>query len=101
MPSMEDGFHAIVRYVNQFPNLAVQLNGFLFNYVWRQWFMTMGPAAITVFNKDIRTNNYVETYHASLLRLMKPHQKVWEFISMIYNIRFVFLRVDLFVIILV
>lgn len=83
MPSMEDSFNEIVQYINQFPNLGVQLNPYLFKYIWGYWFMTMDPATVTVFNKDIRTNNYIETYHASLLRLIKPHPKVWEFISMI------------------
>ncbi|CAI6372237.1 unnamed protein product [Macrosiphum euphorbiae] len=41
----------------------------------------MGPTAITVFKKDIRTNNFVESYHASLLRLIKPHPRVWEFLN--------------------
>ncbi|XP_060857935.1 uncharacterized protein LOC132935404 [Metopolophium dirhodum] len=83
LPSMEDGFHSIVEYVNQFPYLALQLNPFMFNYIWGYWFITMGPAAVTVFNEDIRTNNFVESYHASLLRLIKPHPKVWEFLSII------------------
>ncbi|CAI6350325.1 unnamed protein product [Macrosiphum euphorbiae] len=81
LPSMEDGFNSIVEYVNQFPYLALQLNQFMFNYIWGYWFITMGPAAVTVFNQVIRTNNYVESYHASLLRLIKPHPKVWEFLK--------------------
>lgn len=83
IPSMTDGFHSIVDYVNEYPEIAAQLADFLFNYVWAYWFDTMGPSAITVYNQDIRTNNYIETYHASILRLMKPHPKVWEFLSMI------------------
>jgi len=83
LPSMEDGFHSIVEYVNQFPYLALLLNPFMFNYIWEYWFITMGPTAITVFNEDIRTNNFIESYHASLLRLIKPHPKVWEFLSII------------------
>ncbi|KAF0723322.1 Uncharacterized protein FWK35_00024173, partial [Aphis craccivora] len=81
IPSMEDGFQTIVDYVNQFPNLMMCLEEFLFDYIWRYWFETMGPTAITVFKKDIRTNNFVESYHASLLRLIKPHPKVWEFLN--------------------
>jgi len=80
---MEDGFNSVVEYVNQFPYLALQLNQFMFNYIWGYWFITMRPAAVTVFNQDIRINNYVESYHASLLRLIKPHPKVWEFLSII------------------
>jgi len=83
IPSMEEGFQKIVDYVNQFPNLMMCFERFLFDYIWTYWFETMGPTAITVFKKDIRTNNFVESYHASLLRLIKPHPKVWEFLSRI------------------
>ncbi|KAF0750361.1 Uncharacterized protein FWK35_00025138 [Aphis craccivora] len=67
--------------VNQYPEIAVQLQDFLLNYVWVYWFDTKGPSAITVYNQDIRTNNYIETYHASILKLIKPHPKVWEFLT--------------------
>lgn len=82
IPSMEDGFHSIVQYINQFPDLA-NMKPFLNNYIWGYWFVTIGPAAVTCYNQDIRTNNYIESYHASLLKLIKPHPKVWEFLSMI------------------
>jgi len=82
IPSMEDGFHSIVEYINQFPELANMIP-FLNNYIWGYWFVTIGPAAVTCYTQDIRTNNYVESYHASLLKLIKPHPKVWEFLSMI------------------
>lgn len=84
---MEDGFQAIVGYVEEFPNLAMQFRRFLFDYIWAHWFQTTGPSAITVYNKDIRTNNYVESYHATLSRLIKPHPKIWEFLSMIYSFK--------------
>jgi len=84
IPSTVDGLHSIVEYVNEYPEIA-QLEDFLLNYVWAYWFDTMEPSAITVFNQDIRTNNYIETYHASILRIMKPHPKVWEFLSMTQN----------------
>ncbi|KAF0735959.1 MULE domain-containing protein [Aphis craccivora] len=37
----------------------------------------------TVFNKTIRTNNYVESFHAALLKFIKPHPKIWEFIGIV------------------
>jgi len=83
LPSMENGFDEVVQYVNQFPDLAVQLNEFLIDYVWKYWFLTMSPENVSVYNQEIRTNNYIENYHASLLRLIKLHPKVWEFLSMI------------------
>ncbi|XP_022164167.1 uncharacterized protein LOC111029469 [Myzus persicae] len=79
--SMIDEFQSIVDYVHEYPEIAAQLTDFLLNYVWAYWFGTMGPSAITVYNQDIRTNNYIETYHATILRLIKPHPKVWEFLS--------------------
>ncbi|XP_022164854.1 uncharacterized protein LOC111029917 [Myzus persicae] len=83
LPSMEDGFNEIIKYVHQFPDLAVKLNDFLIEYIWRYWFLTMSPENVSVYNQEIRTNNYIESYHASLLRLIKPHPKVWEFLSMV------------------
>jgi len=82
IPSMEDGFHSIVEYIYQFPELANMIP-FLTNYIWGYWFVIIGPAAVTCYKQDIRTNNYVESYHASLLKLIKPHPKIWEFLSMI------------------
>ncbi|CAI6372236.1 unnamed protein product [Macrosiphum euphorbiae] len=35
IPSMEDGFQTIVDYVNQFPNLMMCLEQFLYDYIWR------------------------------------------------------------------
>ncbi|KAL4122840.1 hypothetical protein QTP88_015108 [Uroleucon formosanum] len=46
IPSMEDGFHAIIEYINQFPELANMIP-FLNNYIWGYWFVTIGPAAVT------------------------------------------------------
>ena len=83
LPSMQDGFNQIMQYVNQFPHIAIQLNQLLIDYIWNYWFITVGPERVTVYNQEIRTNNYIESYHASLLRLIKPHPKVWEFLSKI------------------
>ncbi|KAL4089043.1 hypothetical protein QTP88_024121 [Uroleucon formosanum] len=47
--SMEDGFHSIVEYITQFPYLALQLNQLMFNYIWRYWFVTIGPEAVIDF----------------------------------------------------
>jgi len=35
--SMEDGFHSIVAYINQFPELA-NMMPFLNIYIWGYWF---------------------------------------------------------------
>jgi len=86
IPSMVDGFNSIVDYVNEYAEIAEQLGDFLSNYIWAYWFDTIRPSVITVYDQDIRTNNYIETYHASILRLIKPHPKVWEFLSRIQTI---------------
>ncbi|CAI6375783.1 unnamed protein product [Macrosiphum euphorbiae] len=39
------------------------------------------PKRFTVYNRDIRTNNYLESYHAVLLKIIRPHPKIWEFID--------------------
>lgn len=83
---MEDGYNAIIIYINQFHELAVQFHQFLIDYIWNFWFLTMGPDRITVYNQEIRTNNFVESYHSSLLRLIKPHPKIWEFLSKIFSL---------------
>ncbi|KAL4132667.1 hypothetical protein QTP88_009785 [Uroleucon formosanum] len=75
IPSMEDGFHTIIEYINQFSELANMIP-FLNNYILGYWFVTIGPAAVTCYNQKIRTNNYVESYHASLLKLIKPYPKI-------------------------
>ncbi|XP_029343048.1 uncharacterized protein LOC115033725 [Acyrthosiphon pisum] len=80
IPSMEDGFQSIVAYINQFPELA-NMKPFLNNYIWGYWFITIGPAAMTCYNQVIQTNNYCESYHASLLKLIKS--QVREFLCMI------------------
>ena len=67
IPSIVDGFEAIIEYVEKYPNLAVQLCSFLQDYIVLYWLQTMGLSAITVFDKDIRTNNYVESYHAAII----------------------------------
>jgi len=67
LPSMEDFFNEVIKYyVHQFSDLAVKLNDFLIEYFWRYWFLTMSPENVSVYNQEIRTNNYIESYHASL-----------------------------------
>lgn len=62
---MEDGYNIMLQYVNQFSDLAMKLNDFLIDRVWRYWFQIMSPANVSVYHQEIRTNNYIESYHAS------------------------------------
>jgi len=43
IPSMEEGFQTIVDYMNLFYNFMMCLQEFLFDFIWRYWFETMGP----------------------------------------------------------
>ncbi|XP_022161860.1 uncharacterized protein LOC111027750 isoform X2 [Myzus persicae] len=49
-------------------------------YYERYWMDTVTPRRFTVFRLQYRTNNYIESYHASLLRLMGQHPTLY-----IYN----------------
>ncbi|XP_050430857.1 uncharacterized protein LOC126839538 [Adelges cooleyi] len=78
---MVDGFNAIVLYMLQDEDVAYQFHSFIYDYLYRFWFVEIGLDNISVFRRDIRTNNYLESYHSMLLQIMKPHPKVWEFID--------------------
>ncbi|XP_050062484.1 uncharacterized protein LOC126554589 [Aphis gossypii] len=94
IPSMLDGFNSIIMYIVQHTEIAEYFYDFMYQYVFGYWFVRMRPEAFTIFDKDIRTNNYLESYHAALLRFIKPHPKIWEFMGQIrflenqYNLEF-------------
>lgn len=88
IPSMYDGFNTIILYIIQNPDVAEPFHGFLYNYILGFWFNRISPESFSVYGQDIRTNNFLESYHAALLRLIKPHPKVWEFIGT-YNFMYV------------
>jgi len=81
---MLDGFNSIIMYIVQHTEVAEYFHDFMYQYVFGYWFIRIRPEAFTVFDKDIRTNNYLESYHAALLRFIKPHPKIWEFMGIIY-----------------
>ncbi|XP_050066010.1 uncharacterized protein LOC126555088 [Aphis gossypii] len=81
MPNMLDGFNAILICIVKYPEIADAFHSFLYNYVFGFWFVRIRPESFTVFNRTIRTNNYVESFHAALLKFIKPHPKIWEFIG--------------------
>lgn len=78
---MLDGFNAIIMYTVQHPEIANTFHSFLYDYVFGFWFVRISPERFTVYNREIRTNNYLESFHAALLKLIKAHQKIWEFIG--------------------
>lgn len=48
----------------------------LMKYFERFWMDTVTPQKFTVYQLEHRTNNLIETYHASILRLMGQHQRL-------------------------
>lgn len=42
-------------------------------------FSGVGPATLSVFGEPSRTNNFQESYHMELKRLMGIHPAVWQF----------------------
>jgi len=83
IPNMLDGFNAIFIYIVKYSEIADAFHSFLYNYVLGFWFVRIRSERFTVFNKTIPTNNYVEIFHAALLKFIKPHPNIWEFIGIV------------------
>jgi len=77
---MEDGFRGIINYIEQFPEIVVVMGGFLTNYIYNFWFLQIGPRYISVFGQEHRTNNYLESFHSTLLKQMGCHPNIWDFV---------------------
>lgn len=77
---MEDGFNAIMDYTRQFPPVERGLRNFLIGYVQYFWLSQVGPGLISCFGEEYRTNNYLESFHATLLTQMQRHPNIWNFI---------------------
>ncbi|CAI6364762.1 unnamed protein product [Macrosiphum euphorbiae] len=54
---------------------------FLFGYVQDFWLIQIGAASISVYGSDVRTNNYLESFHATLLNQMGKHPNIWDFLQ--------------------
>eukprot|EP00102_Acyrthosiphon_pisum_P019464 XP_016656674.1 PREDICTED: uncharacterized protein LOC107882598 [Acyrthosiphon pisum] len=52
---------------------------FLNGYIQEFWLTQIGAASISVYGSDIRTNNYLESFHAMLLNQMGKHPNIWDF----------------------
>ncbi|XP_025205737.1 uncharacterized protein LOC112602037 [Melanaphis sacchari] len=77
---MYDGFRAIMQYVQQFPEVEQGMRNFLIGYIDHYWFFQVGPELISVFAEDYRTNNYLESFHSTLLSQMGRHPNIWDFL---------------------
>jgi len=77
---MEDGLNTIVNYTLQFPEINEVMNRFLMDYIYHYWFLQIGPRFLSVFGQDHRTNNYLESFHATLLTQIGRHPNIWDFL---------------------
>lgn len=77
---MADGFSAILDYTRQFPEVERGMRNFLIGYVEYFWLLQVGPGLISVFGEEYRTNNYLESFHATLLTQMHRHPNIWNFL---------------------
>ncbi|XP_060878644.1 uncharacterized protein LOC132951000 [Metopolophium dirhodum] len=76
-----DGYNAIVRYARQFPEIQIIIEHFLNNYIRGFWIEQIGPEKFSVFREDHRTNNYLESFHSTLLKQMGAHPNIWDFLQ--------------------
>lgn len=68
-------------YIVQHFEVANTFHSFIYGYVFSYWFVQIRPERFSVYQKDIRTNNFLESFHAILLKIIKPHPKIWELIG--------------------
>ncbi|CAI6361153.1 unnamed protein product [Macrosiphum euphorbiae] len=75
--SIQLGFRFIQDLVADY-GLEIELRT-LMNYFERFWMDTVTPQRFTVCRLQHRTNNFIESYHASLLRLMGQRPQLYRF----------------------
>ncbi|KAE9524085.1 hypothetical protein AGLY_015450 [Aphis glycines] len=80
-----DGCRAIMNYVQQFPDIEQQLRPLLVGYVERYWLTQVGTRILSVFGCEYSTNNYLESFHSTLLTQMSKHPNIWDFILQKHN----------------
>ncbi|KAF0682177.1 Uncharacterized protein FWK35_00035774, partial [Aphis craccivora] len=78
------GFRVVQDLVTEY-NIENELHD-LMRYYERFWIDTVNPARFTVCRLQYRTNNYIESYHASLLRLMGQHPPLYRFYDQLRTI---------------
>jgi len=71
------GFLAITRLATRMGvlNRIVQL----VDYVRQYWLTTVRPSGFSVYGVNIRTNNFVESFHSMLKSTIGTHPPVWSF----------------------
>lgn len=51
----------------------------LFDYVQHFWIDIIHPDGFTIFRLNIRTNNYIESFHSMLKTTIGSHPPIWTF----------------------
>jgi len=72
VPSVVDGVNAIIMYMVQYDEVALVYHKFIYDYIISFWLNTTTPERFTVYNRDIRTNNYLESYYAVVVGIIVP-----------------------------
>ncbi|KAL5244198.1 hypothetical protein ACI65C_011608 [Semiaphis heraclei] len=75
--SIQLGFRFIQDLVRDY-ELEAELRGLL-TYFERFWLDVVGPSNFSVHRLRYRTNNFIESYHATLVRLMGQHPPLYRF----------------------
>ncbi|CAI6377646.1 unnamed protein product [Macrosiphum euphorbiae] len=75
--SIQLGFRVVQDMVTEY-HLEVELHAIM-QYFQRYWIDTVTSRRFSVFGLQHRTNNYIESYRSSLLRLMGQHPSLYQF----------------------
>ncbi|KAL4098120.1 hypothetical protein QTP88_022785 [Uroleucon formosanum] len=84
--TMAEGFNTIVEYANGIEEISERLQSFLIDYIQQFWFNQIDATSVTVFGSDIRTNNYLESFHSTLLSQLGRHRNIWDYMRRLLSI---------------
>ncbi|KAL4154011.1 hypothetical protein QTP88_001844 [Uroleucon formosanum] len=84
--TMAEGFNTIVEYANGIEEISERLQSFLIDYIQQFWFNQIDATCITVFGSDIRTNNYLQSFHSTLLSQLGRHPNIWNYMRRLLSI---------------
>lgn len=77
--NIQRGFNEIIQFARDSGvHYIVQV---LFEYMERYWFGVVGPEQFSVYGAEIRTNNFIESFHSILRTAIGVHPPVWTFYS--------------------
>eukprot|EP00102_Acyrthosiphon_pisum_P025971 XP_016663181.1 PREDICTED: uncharacterized protein LOC107884808 [Acyrthosiphon pisum] len=59
----------------------------MLNYIQHYWIDTVGPVGCSVYGLNIRTNDYVESFHSMLKTTIGQHPPIWTFYDRLRSVR--------------